>query len=124
MHYDGVTGKMWVSTDQGLQAIRTTTTEGERRHTPGSVYAFPNPVEPGYQGPIAIKGLVTDADVKITDLNGRLVFETTALGGQAVWDGTDYSGRRVDTGVYLVFSAGAVGFDEVDSYVTKIMFIR
>lgn len=124
MHYDGVTGKMWISTDLGLQAVRTTTTDGVRRHTPGNVYAFPNPVQPGYDGPIAIRGLVTDADVKITDLNGRLVHETTAEGGQAIWDGIDYAGRRVDSGVYLVFSAGAVGFDEVDSFVTKIMIIR
>lgn len=124
MHYDGVTGKMWISTALGLQAIRTTTTTGVRRHVDGAIYAFPNPVRPDYAGPIAIKGLVTDADVKITDLNGRLVYETTAQGGQAVWDGTDYSGRRVDTGVYLVFSGGAVSFSEIDSYVTKIMIIK
>jgi len=30
------------------------------------------------------------------------VYQTNALGGQAIWDGKDYRGRKVATGVYLV----------------------
>jgi hypothetical protein len=57
-------------------------------------------------------------------MNGRLVYETTALGGQAIWDGNDYSGRRADTGVYLVFSSGGPAFGTPDSFVSKIFIIK
>ena len=29
-------------------------------------------------------------------------FTTRALGGQAVWNGRDYQGRKIETGIYLV----------------------
>ena len=43
-----------------------------------------------------------DSEVKITDVSGNLVYRTTSDGGQAIWTGTDMSGERVSTGVYLV----------------------
>ena len=122
--YDGDQGVMWIGTDKGVITYRTETTEGSVFHRSNDVYAFPNPVEPFYTGPIAIKGLVTDANVKITDINGLLVSEMTALGGQAIWDGNDLEGRRVNSGVYLVFSADQRAFDQPDSFVTKILVLR
>ena len=113
---------MYISSNKGLQSIRTETTEGGTRHQ-NTVYAFPNPVAPDYSGPIAIKGLAKDAIVKITNLNGKLVFETQAFGGQAIWDGKSLEGKKVETGVYLVFSTGTASFNQPDSYVTKILFI-
>lgn len=122
--FDGEQGVMWIGTDKGVITYRTETTEGAVFHRSNEVYAYPNPVEPSYSGPIAIKGLVTDANVKITDINGLLVSEMTALGGQAIWDGNDLEGRRVNSGVYLVFSADQRAFDRPDSFVTKIMVLR
>ncbi len=118
--YDGQSGIMYISTDKGLQAIRTLTTEGNRRHN--NVFAFPNPVPPDYNGPIAIKGLANNALVKITDVSGRLIYETRAAGGQAIWNGEGLSGKMARPGIFLVFSTGTISFDETDSYVTKIMF--
>ena len=40
--------------------------------------------------------------MKITELNGRLVYQTKALGGQAVWNGRDYTGKQIASGIYLV----------------------
>ena len=40
--------------------------------------------------------------VKITELDGRLVYQTRALGGQAIWNGRNYRGERVASGAYLV----------------------
>lgn len=122
MAFDPKNGFMYISSNKGLQSIRTETTEGGTRHQ-NSVYAFPNPVTPDYSGPIAIKGLAKDAIVKITNLNGKLVYETQALGGQAIWDGRSLEGQKVETGVYLVFSTGTASFNQPDSYVTKILFI-
>jgi hypothetical protein len=53
---------------------------------------FPNPVPPGYGGTITIRGLVNNAIVKITELDGKLVYQTRALGGQAIWNGRNYKG--------------------------------
>jgi ligand-binding sensor domain-containing protein len=98
---DPVTGEVYIGTAQGLVSFRSTATEGGE--TNSNVITFPNPVPSGYNGTIAIKGLVANADVKITDISGQLVFRTQALGGQAVWNGKDYTGRRPQSGVYLIY---------------------
>lgn len=120
-------GTVFFGTESGIISYRSDATVAGRQHRE-PLKVFPNPVEPGYRGPIAIDGLVRDARVKITDLSGRLVFETNALGGQVRWDGTDYNGRRVQTGVYLVFSStnGGLSFNlpDPESAVGKIVFIR
>ncbi len=121
--YDGSTGIMYIATNKGMQSYRTQTLGAKNKHS-NQVYAYPNPVRPEYEGDIAIKGLARDANVKITDLNGKLVHETTALGGQAIWDGKDYTGRKAATGVYYVFSTGSATLDTPDSFVTKIMIIN
>lgn len=113
------TGEVFFATDLGLVSFRGLATGGDRMHT--DVVAYPNPVRPEYNGYIAIKGLVTNALVKITDIAGNLVYETIAEGGQAVWNGQDLFGRRPASGVYLVFSTNA---DGSETMVTKIMFIN
>jgi hypothetical protein len=97
---DGKTGEVYFATAKGICSFRSTATEGGAKNE--NVLVFPNPVPPGYSGSIAIRGLVDQAVVKITELNGRLVHQTIALGGQAIWDGKDYQGKRIATGVYLV----------------------
>lgn len=124
MAFEGESGIMYIGTEKGLMAFRTNTTAGSERHKKSEVYAFPNPVEPGYTGTIAIKGLVRDALVKITDINGNLVYETRALGGQAIWDGNNANGTRAASGIYLVFSSETDTFDTPNSFVTKIMVLH
>lgn len=121
--YDGTNGIMYIATNKGMQSYRTETLGATNNHA-RQVFAYPNPVRPEYEGSIAIKGLARDANVKITDLNGKLVHETTALGGQAIWDGRDYNGRKASTGVYYVFSTGTATLDTPDSFVTKIMIVN
>lgn len=121
---NGETGEAFIGTNQGVISLRGEATEGRPINGP-NVYAFPNPVRPEYDGPIAIKGLARDANVKITDVNGQLIFETTALGGQAIWDGKDFSGRKASTGVYLVFSTSRTrGLSNPNTAVAKILFIN
>lgn len=97
------TGEVFLGTAKGILSYQGDAIAGGRVHK-ADIEIYPNPVRPDYEGPIAINGLARDANVKITDLGGRLVFETQALGGQAVWDGRDYNGRRANSGVYLVFA--------------------
>ena len=65
-------------------------------------------------------GLVKNAIVKITELDGRLVYQARALGGQAVWDGKDYKGRKISSGVYLVLVSDE---GRKENLATKIVFI-
>jgi hypothetical protein len=58
--------------------------------------------------------------VKITELNGRLIYQTRAFGGEAVWDGKDYRGQRISTGVYLVLISDDTHKEKA---ATKIIFI-
>ena len=113
------TGEVFFATARGLISFRGTATEPTE--TSKDLLVFPNPVPPGYTGTIAIRGLAPNSFVKITELNGRLVYQARALGGQAVWDGRDYTGKRIATCVYLVF----VTDDQKREQATgKIVFIH
>lgn len=114
------TGEVYIGTDQGLQVYRSTATYAESLPF-DDIYAFPNPVRPDYDGPIAIKGFTRDALVRVTDASGHTVFSTRALGGQAVWNGRTASGERVASGVYYVFASDGEGGNRS---VTKILVVR
>ncbi len=112
-------GEIFFATDKGLISYRGSATTGHDEYF--DVYVFPNPVRPDYSGDITITGLVSDVELKITDITGHLVNQTKALGGQAIWNGKNFSSNRVATGVYLVFSSNPNGSK---TYVTKILFVN
>ena len=114
------TGEVYIGTDQGLQVYRGTATYAESFPL-DKVYAFPNPVRPDYDGPIAIKGFTRNGIVHITDAAGHTVYSTTANGGQAIWNGRTQDGERVASGVYYVFASDAHGGNRS---VAKILIIR
>jgi hypothetical protein len=113
------TGEVFFGTNRGLISYKSTATEPLTKF--GDVQVYPNPVEPGYEGLIAINGLVVNCDVKITDISGTLIYTTKALGGQAVWDGRNFEGRRANTGVYLVLMTNPDGSQRMAA---KIMLIN
>lgn len=117
---DPVTGDVYIGTDKGLVSFRSTATEGGETNEETAV-TFPNPVPSGYSGTIGIRGLVANADVRITDIAGQLVYRTKALGGQAVWNGLDYTGRRPQSGVYLIFITNK---DGSQTKVGKMLFME
>ena len=112
-------GEVFFGTSEGIISFKGYATPGGP--TNNDVYAYPNPVREDFSGVIAIRGLVRDASVKITDINGTLIYSTQAEGGQAIWDGKNFDGRRAHTGVYLVFSSND---DGSETLVTKILFIN
>lgn len=117
-------GVVYIATSSGIMSYRTDAIEGGQVHS-STVYAYPNPVRPGYDGPIAIRGLARDAVVKVTDVRGQIVHESRSLGGQAIWDGRDLNGNRAETGVYLVFSStGSDGFSKPDAIATRILVVN
>ncbi len=116
---DPKTGEVYFSTFKGICSYRSTAVEALNEGK--EVLVFPNPVPPGYKGTIAIKGLPKNAVVKIAELNGRLVFQTRALGGQAVWNGLNYKGETIASGVYLVLAKDDTGTEKL---VTKIVLVK
>lgn len=113
------TGEVLFGTDAGIVSYMGSATGFSNNY--GDVYAYPNPVRESYSGPIAIKGLLRNTDVKVTDISGNLVFETTSEGGQAIWDGNTMFGERAKTGVYLVFCSDSDGEKTI---VTKILLVN
>ncbi|SDK75487.1 Por secretion system C-terminal sorting domain-containing protein [Catalinimonas alkaloidigena] len=114
-----VTGEVFIAQEEGVISYRAVGTAAEATHS--NALVFPNPVPPNYSGQITISGLARNASVKITDISGKLVYETQAIGGAAAWNGFDYNGRRASPGIYLVFSASE---DGMDGLVTKIALVE
>lgn len=116
---DDISGEVWFGTPGGVISFRGIATGGAGDFS--GIYPFPNPVREDFTGNVTITGLMGNTSVKITDVSGNLVYETVSEGGQATWDLTTYSGRRVSTGVYVVFCSDSEG---KRSGVTKILVVR
>jgi len=113
-----LSGEVFFATPAGIVSYRGTSTEADNY---SSVKVFPNPVTPGFNGMVGISGLALNASVKITDVAGNLVYETTAQGGTAVWNVRDYNGKKIATGVYLIFCSTPDGSSK---YVSKMAVIE
>jgi len=112
-------GELFIVTKKGVISYRTEANESKDDFK--DAYVFPNPVKPDYEGPVTITGLMDGVNVKITDISGNLVYETLSEGGQAIWQGKDLSGRKVSSGVYLVFITNE---DGSETHIEKILFIN
>lgn len=116
---DAKSGEVWFGTAKGVLSVRGDATSGADEFK--NVYTFPNPVRPEFSGNVTITGLMKDTRIKITDISGNLVYETSSEGGQATWNLKTFNGERVSTGVYLVFCSS---IDGMASFVTKMLVIK
>ena len=106
---DDATGEVFFGTEFGLCSYMSDATAPAGEMDKDNVYAYPNPVEPGYTGLITVTGLSFDADVKVTTATGHLVAQGRSNGGTFTWDGRDSNGRRVASGVYNIVTAKSDG---------------
>ncbi len=124
---DDITGKVYLASPNGMVSFNSNITAGNDNLD--DVYAFPNPVKPEHirENPdlkVTISGLKKDdkSNVKITDISGNLVFETTTKGGGTVqWDMTAFGKYKVASGVYIIMVTTA---DGSESTTEKVMIIR
>lgn len=116
---NNVTGELYIATELGVMGYKGNAIAANLIFSTLKVY--PNPVRPDYQGNIAISGTTENAEIKITDANGKLVFSTNSFGGQAVWDGYTSAGSLAPTGIYYVFATSEDGYS---SEKTKLLIIR
>ena len=116
---DNATGKVYLGTLNGMVVYQGNAyAESE---TLSQVNVFPNPVRPNYTGNLVVRGLQQNARVKITDIAGNLVYDTTSEGGSISWNLRSFSGQRVRSGVYLIFVTSS---DGMDSSVKKVMVVN
>lgn len=116
---DPVSGEVFFATLNGLVSYRGSRTAP--RENLQNLRAFPNPVRPGFNGNVTIDGLTDKANVKITDVNGNLVYEEVSNGGSILWDTTAFGKYRVASGVYFIMATTA---DAMETNIAKVMIIR
>lgn len=114
------TGEVFIGTSNGLVSYQSDAVEAENTFADKAI-VYPNPVRPGYEGLITVKGLVRDSDVKIIDVSGNLIHSGKSSGGMFTWDGKNQQGRRVASGIYYILAANQEGTEGV---VGKIMVIK
>lgn len=113
------TGEVFIATNKGLVSFNGIATEANDDLS--NVYVYPNPVRPNYNGTVKVAGLIDKANVKITDIEGNLVYEITSSGGTIEWDTTAFGKYKVASGVYMVFISAE---DGRETKVKKVMIIR
>ena len=113
------TGEVFIATIKGMISFKGSATEANENLN--NVYIYPNPVRPAYSGTVKIAGLIDKANVKITDIEGNLVYETVSEGGTIEWDTTAFGRYKVASGVYMVFVSAQ---DGGETKVKKVMIIR
>ncbi len=104
---DDESGEVFILTSKGVLSYRSDATAGAIDFN--NVKVFPNPVREDFNGLISINGLASNASVKITDVNGKLIWDTFANGGTATWDARNYNGEKAKTGIYLIYTASEDG---------------
>lgn len=98
------TNSMLFSTDLGIAEYFLSSASGSGDNM--EARAYPNPVRPDYFGYVTIDGVTEGSLVKIVDSRGNLVKELGHIsGGEAKWDVTDMSFRRVGSGVYFILTS-------------------
>lgn len=116
---NGATGEVFIATSRGLVSFKGISTDANQNLN--NVVVYPNPVRPEYNGTVKISGLIDDANVKIADIGGNLVYETFAEGGTIEWDTTAFGKYKVASGVYMIFISSS---DGTETKVKKVMIIR
>nr|WP_315221207.1 T9SS type A sorting domain-containing protein [uncultured Flavobacterium sp.] len=116
---NSATGEVFIATNKGMVSFKGIATDANDDLS--NVYVYPNPVRPGFSGTVKIAGLIDKANVKITDIEGNLVHETTAEGGTIEWDTSAFGKYKVASGVYMIFIAAQ---DGSETKVKKVMIIR
>ena len=110
-----------VTVDESDGRVHFATSGGVYSYRGGSIaavrdaedlFVYPNPVraDGGALPPVAITGLVDNADVRVLTVDGQLVASFATRGGSVSWDGRDErTGDFVPSGVYLVVADGEDG---------------
>ena len=118
---NSITGEVAIGTENGLCSYMSDAIDSAEDLVKDDVLVYPNPVRSDYTGPIAIKGMTMDAEVKILSSSGQLVWRGVSSGGLVTWNGCNMSGKRVASGIYHVVANNDAGNKAI---VTRIIIIK
>lgn len=113
---DESTGHIYFTSPKGIVSFRSDATVGGPIHE--SVKIYPNPINRNKHLFMVIEGLVNNAELRITDVSGKLVKTLRANGSTATWDIRTEDGAKPNAGVYLILSSNS---DGSETYVGKIV---
>ena len=105
---------IYIGTPDGL--LRYTSPTAADSGSLASLHIYPNPVRPGYSGPVRIDGLTDGALVRIADASGNVVGHGRAEGGTFTWNVS----HSISAGVYYV----TAGSPDGDNAFGKIVIVN
>lgn len=85
-----------------------------------NVYTYPNPYRGDLHDGVTFNGLIPGAELRVYDLNGNLVYETTSNAYELDWDVRNSAGAVLASGVYLYHVSTPRG----DAVTAKLAVIR
>lgn len=94
------TGEVYIATDLGLVSYQDIPKKAV--HKMDKLKVYPNPFQYGKNTQIVIEGLSDATRIKILGVDGFVVNELETHGGRVSWDGFDYNGNKLGSGVYFV----------------------
>lgn len=112
-------GELFFGTESGIASYRNDASTANDEFKEIKIY--PNPVKPGYEGIVTIEGLAQDAEIRITDATGSLIYQTKANGGTATWPCTRLDGSKPNSGVFYVFGINTEG---TETAMGKFIYVR
>lgn len=99
--YEKASGVLYIMTDCGVLMYATDSSLPDDDFD--NITVYPNPVRPDYDGPVEIKGLMSESNVRITDQRGCVIENGVSKGGTYRFSARRSDGSRLPTGVYNIF---------------------
>ncbi len=96
---DFETGKVFLGTNSGLFEVSSISVEPLSDF---DIKCYPQPYDPLFDGDLTIDGLSSEAKIRIMTISGDFVKEISTFSRKAIWDGRDYQGNYVSSGVYII----------------------
>ncbi len=118
---NGTTGEVYFATIKGLCSFVAEATDAAETLDEDQLFVYPNPVTPDYNGPVIVRGLPLNSEVKIVAQSGQLICRGYSNGGTFTWDGCNQRGVRVASGMYHIIASTADGSKATS---TKIAVIK
>ena len=96
------TGEVFIATDLGLVSYYDIPKAPV--NSMDKLKVFPNPFQYSKHSQIVVEGLSESTRIKVLGVDGIVVNELSAQGGRISWDGFDFNGNHLGTGVYFLIA--------------------
>lgn len=111
-------GYVYFATDKGVNCY--TSNKSLSSDNLKNVKIYPNPIKIEDEI-VNISNLKDQSQIIITDINGNLVYKTTALGGNIEWNLLNQNNDRISSGIYLIFVVDPISKEKI---IKKLMVIN